>query len=228
MQAPILRVAPAHAALFSTMRAVVAVALVTGSLTSGCDLERKPPIRTQVKLQQQDRYEPYGPSEFFADGRAMRTPPEGTVPRGRVKANQAIYAAVDDYGVVGWMPVEEDEILMARGQERYGIYCAPCHGERGDGAGVMAARGIQSPSLVEPPVSELRVGELYQILQGVLRPSVVHPHTLAAEDRWAIIAHIRLLQNPELAAPDKSAPPAPGGAAPAAPKGKAPAPGRAP
>ena len=170
--------------------AAAAVALL---VLLGCE-GPGPSRETMQKLHTQERFEPYAPSEFFADGRAMREPPANIIARGRLKANRPVDEGIDDYGVIRWMPVEETEELLARGAERYGIFCATCHGQAADGAGPVSEHNREIPSLVDPPISELGVGETFRVLAGKIRPSPAHAHYVAPADNWAIIAHIRDLR----------------------------------
>jgi hypothetical protein len=96
----------------------------------------------------QDKYKAYGASHLFQDGRAMREPPAHTVQYGLSKESDEIYRGQDEFGnFITKFPVTLDKKLMKRGQERYNIFCAPCHDKSGGGKGMVAQR----PGLVPPP-----------------------------------------------------------------------------
>ncbi len=98
----------------------------------------KPPIHLNPNMDDQARYDAMEASPFFADGRAMRMPPEGTVARDDFHENDALFYGKDEKGnFVKRIPVEVTEALMTRGQERYNIFCAPCHSKAGDGNGIV-------------------------------------------------------------------------------------------
>lgn len=135
-------------------------------------------------------------STFFYDGAAMRQPVEGTVARGALMEDEAFYLGSVAGTPVDTAPLPANEKLLARGRERYEIYCTPCHGSRGNGKGMAATRGnIPAADLHLERVVQLPDGQIYQtIANGVgLMPSL--GARLPAEDRWAIVAHVRQLQN---------------------------------
>src|SRR5437763_6239564 len=94
-------------------------------LTIGC---------SRLDMQDQPKYRPQRPSNFFADGRSERQPVEGTVARGQLNEDPAFYEGKDSTGKdVEAFPIAVDKTVILRGQNRYDIYCAPCHGRIGNG-----------------------------------------------------------------------------------------------
>lgn len=89
----------------------------------------------------------------------MRTPVEGTVARGELRDDPAFFEGRDASGAFVANPVPADDALLARGEERYGIYCAPCHGDNGNGKGVLWERAqVESGDLHEPRLVERPMG----------------------------------------------------------------------
>ncbi len=141
---------------------------------------------------------------FWADGRAMRKPVEGTVARGQAWTNDpfAHGLVAGDTLFVTDFPVEVTPELVNRGQERYNIYCLPCHGASGNGNGLVNARAaslgegtwtpptdITSQSVVDRPV-----GHLYNTIARGIRNMPSYGSQIAPRDRWAIVAYVRALQ----------------------------------
>lgn len=159
----------------------------------------KPPVHLNWNMDTQQRGQSYRQSELFADGRAMRTPPAGTVAQG--------YLHEDDmrsYGTVtnaaGTKPGNVwagGDVDVVRGQNRFGIYCSPCHGLSGDGDGVVNSRlGVKAPSFHDVRLKEMAVGQMYRaILLGVNGGNMgSYAGQLTEQDRWNVLAYVRALQ----------------------------------
>lgn len=150
-------------------------------------------------MDNQPKYRSQAESPFFYDGATMRPPVEGTVARGELREDEAFHSGRNAWGFyLAQIPVEETGKLLARGKERYGIYCAPCHGDRGDGESVMKERGgLRSANLLEPRVREMPAGRLFRVITegSGLMPAYRYP--IPPEDRWAIVAYLRQLQGEE-------------------------------
>lgn len=152
-----------------------ALYLATALLAAGCHPEDIDPMERQAKLK------PYATSALFSDGRAMRAPPAGAVPRER-----DLEAA----------PPEVTRALLDLGRARFDVVCAPCHGLAGDGDSVVAGKmGLRPPpSLHEPRLRALSAEELYAVIsEGYGLMPRLSPHLLPRE-RWAVIAYLRALQ----------------------------------
>ncbi|MEM7351437.1 MAG: cytochrome c [Acidobacteriota bacterium] len=148
-------------------------------------------------MDNQPKYRAQAASQFFYDGATMRLPIEGTVARGELHEDTAFYAGVDEAGLpVAAMPIAVDEALLLRGQERYDIYCAPCHHPRGNGKGVLWDRAqIESADLMEQRLKDAPDGELFNVITNGLGLMSGYKYPIPPHDRWAIIAYIRRLQN---------------------------------
>lgn len=170
---------------------------------SGCwgNASDKPPIHLQQNMDFQEYGEAQERNGFFADDRAMRKPPQGTVAVGFLKTDDHLYRGIDQDGnVADELPAGMvlDDALLARGEERYNIYCAPCHDAIGTGHGMVTRRGggmtVQPANLLLPNFQSAPLGYLYRVItygQGQMRP---YASQVPVADRWAIAAWVRVLQ----------------------------------
>lgn len=174
--------------------------LAVSALFIGCrgSISEKPPIHPNMNMDQQERKEAQEENNFFADGRSMRQPVEGTVARGFRKADFEYYEGVDENG--DWIeeaPLEFSKTLLYRGKERYEVYCTPCHGITGDGQGIIMTGGygfVPAPSYHQKRLREAPDGEIYSAIANGVRNMSSYAHQIKVEDRWAIVAYIRALQ----------------------------------
>lgn len=145
-------------------------------------------------MQRQAKYKAYQPSDFFADGLAMRAPPEGTVPYGALLDPAVETGRGPDGKLLATSPVPVDLPLLARGQARFDITCAACHGVMGDGQSQVAL----NMSLRPPPSLHLYRdrpdGYLYQVVTDGFGLMPSYASVLSARDRWAVVAYVRALQ----------------------------------
>ncbi|MDR9417892.1 c-type cytochrome [Gracilimonas sp.] len=171
-----------------------------GITFTGCQgqLSEKPPIHPNMNMDQQPRKEAQEVNNFFADGRSMRQPVEGTVARGLAKTDRAYYEGVDENGeFITEIPVDLTKSFLYRGKERYEIYCTPCHGQTGAGNGIIMEGGygyVPAPSYHDQRVRDLSDGELYSAIYNGVRTMPSYATQIPVEDRWAIVAYIRALQ----------------------------------
>ena len=175
-------------------------------------------------MQDQPRHDAYEKSEFFADKRASRNYPEGTVARGQLHDNKAFYTGkidnpnlnvqvettTDATGntLVSSFPNDIDEFpipvtkeLVDRGQERYNIYCIVCHGPVGNGDGMVVRRGFpKPPTYHDDRLRNAPVGHFFDVMTNGWGKMSSYAFQVQPADRWAIAAYIRALQvsqNPE-------------------------------
>ena len=184
----------------------------------------EPPVHLNPNMDLQDKYKPYRASTFFEDKRSMRTPPKGTVARGKLReygdspASHAIWKGRDASGkFVEQVPYKLTVAHLKRGQDRYNIYCTPCHGMDGYGNGTVVKRSrgkIAAPSFHTPRLGEIAIGHIYNVITNGSESKRMWPYKAQipeAEDRWAIAAYVRALQRSQNAnlghvhrfAPDK-------------------------
>lgn len=138
---------------------------------------------------------------LFADGRAMRLPVAGTVARGELRENDRFETGMDDGDFASTFPMKVDAALMARGQERFGIYCAPCHGLAGDGKGMVTIRAAEKGYGWVPPtdlhaetVTSQPIGQIFQSISNGVRNMPAYASQISPADRWAIVLYVKALQ----------------------------------
>jgi hypothetical protein len=175
--------------------AALLLAGATAGCVRGCPSSR-PPIHLNPNMDDQEKYRAQSESRFFYDGSSMRVPIPGTVARGELRTDSRVFQGREADGTfVRVNPLEVNEALLARGAERFAIYCAPCHDASGGGQGILKQRaGVTTTSLHDPRLLAIEDGHLFNVItNGVgLMPGYRWP--IDAEDRWAIIAHVRRLQ----------------------------------
>lgn len=147
------------------------------------------------QMSDQPRYEPLEASRFFADGKASRDLVPGTVARGRLWDDAHLYEGMEEGGVAENFPFPVNMDVLERGQERYNIFCAPCHGLAGYGNGMIVQRGFSPPtSFHEERLREAPVGYYYSVITNGFGAMYSYASRIPPEDRWAIIAYVRALQ----------------------------------
>jgi mono/diheme cytochrome c family protein len=183
------------------------IAAIAGCLTA-CHgtWSEDPPVHLMQNMDFQDRYDSQEVSAFFADKRAMRKQVEGTVAQGLLKDNDHYYRGRDNNGrlvttLPGQVPFSKE--LIARGRERYDIYCAPCHDESGRGEGIVTKRGgglaVRPPSFHDARLTYMPLGFFFDVMtNGVGKAPNQNMLSYAAQipvqDRWAIAVWVRTLQ----------------------------------
>ena len=151
---------------------------------------------SRLDMQDQPKYKPQRPSDFFADGRSERQPVEGTIARGTLDEDTAFYEGKDAAGKdIEAFPIAVDKAVIERGQQRFDIYCAPCHGRIGNGLGMIVRRGFkQPPSYHIDRLREAPVGHFYDVISNGYGAMLNYASQVQPRDRWAIVAYIRALQ----------------------------------
>jgi mono/diheme cytochrome c family protein len=146
-------------------------------------------------MAKQPRYKPLEKSEFFDDQRASRPLVEGTVARGLLGDDELLYRGLIDGKPADRFPFTVDKALLKRGQERFNIFCAPCHDQVGTGQGMIVRRGYRSPpSFHSDRLRQTEPGMFFQHITKGLGAMPDYAQQISPEDRWAIIAYIRALQ----------------------------------
>ena len=222
----------------STASVLCLAAAAAGGLCAplaGCrgDRSDKPPRRFIPDMDHQPKWKPQSQSEFFVDGRAQRTPDPRTVAFGTadfdpetyadaawsasflderadtLKEDTAFYTGKDASGAyVQYMPVEVTAELIEHGQERFNIYCTPCHGYLADGQGSVAKKGYKNPPanlLLSTYTDRAGATGADGYIFHVARHGLTNPangqlrmpgygHALSERDAWAVVAYVRALQ----------------------------------
>jgi hypothetical protein len=138
----------------------------------------------------QPKNRPLSPSPFFEDGRSERPLVENTVARGSL-ANDELFVPKESNS----FPLSVNLELLERGQERYKIFCTPCHGLQGDGNGMIAVRGMKHPpSYHQDRLRQATNGYFYDVMTNGFGQMLGYSAQIPPRDRWAIIAYTRALQ----------------------------------
>ena len=152
-------------------------------------------VGCQQKMADQPRYEPLQKSELFEDQRASRPLVEGTVPREQLNADDEFYTGKVNNEPAKTFPFTVDRGLLLRGQERFTIFCSPCHSRLGDGQGMIVRRGFRPPpSFHIERLREAPPGHFFDVISHGFGAMPGYAEQIPARDRWAIVAYIRALQ----------------------------------
>ena len=146
-------------------------------------------------MRNQARVDALEASAFFADGASIRPAVADTVARGELQLDEHLYnGQVNDAFAISF-PFTVTLTTLERGQERYEIFCTPCHGTLGDGQGVITTYGLEAPtSFHDPALRDEPAGYYFSLITNGTRRMPSYGGRIAPEDRWAIIAYIRALQ----------------------------------
>ena len=141
------------------------------------------------------RYEPLEASTFFTDGRGSRTLVANTVARGMLREDEHLYQGKIDGELTDSFPMPVTAEVMARGRERFNVFCAPCHGRTGQGNGMVVQRGFRAPpSFHEERLRTAPVGYFFDVQTNGFGAMADYAAQVPIADRWAIAAFIRALQ----------------------------------
>ena len=161
----------------------------------------EPPIHPNPNMDIQPKFKPQSKTNFYSDQSTMRTPVAGTVARGELRADVEYYTGKDEKGnLVKKSPVPLTMALLKRGQERYNIYCVPCHGGTGAGNGIVVKRGyLPPPSYHTDLLRGQPDGHFFDVMTNGIRNMASYKSQVPVADRWAIVAYIRALQKSQSA-----------------------------
>jgi len=192
--------------LTSTMRParVLAVLLLVAASVSGCrgTTRQKPPVHLNWNMDNQANLHAQEPSSFFEDGRGMRAPVANTIALGELRADAAYETGKVNGQYLQELPegLELDEALLKRGQDRYDVFCTPCHGLVGNGQGAVPARagsvGVMwvVPTFHDEQRQGYPVGRVYDVATNGFSTMAGYRSQIPADDRWAIAAWVKALQ----------------------------------
>jgi len=167
---------------------------------SGCfrgQPSQKPPIHIVPDMDQQPKYKPQSEGVFFEDSSAMRIPVPGTVAQGWLMDDIEFYTGMNpELGKpIAKSPVEITLTGLQRGQERFNIYCSPCHSRIGDGRGIMVQRGyVPPPSFHDDLIRNYPDGHIFDVIGNGIRNMPGYAQQITEEDRWLIVNYLRALQ----------------------------------
>jgi mono/diheme cytochrome c family protein len=146
-------------------------------------------------MHDQPKYIPLRESTFFGDARSARPLVQGTVARGQLREDTLLYTGKVNGTDSNVFPFPIDANVMARGQERFNIYCSPCHGRTGVGDGMVVRRGYRRPpSYHDQRLRDAPVGHFFDVMTNGFGAMPDYAAQVAVRDRWAIAAYIRALQ----------------------------------
>lgn len=171
------------------------IVLAAAALTSGATYVGLNDLTTMLPfnwMHEQNRLDPQTQDNFFANNMAMREPPQGTVPRG---TERFMYGDnPDGAGAELSNPMPFNEENLAQGQKYFGIYCAACHGENGDGKNNLNGKFPNPPSFHSKKVREWSDGRIYHVITMGQNVMPSYAKQVPAEIRWNIIHYLRTLQ----------------------------------
>ena len=181
-----------HAKIYLTAAALM--------ICAGCQRGQqanKPPIHPVQDMDHQPKFKTQSANPFFSDKAAMRMPSNGTVAAGALRSDDLFYRGLNAQGKpAAQSPVPITESLLQTGKARYAIFCSPCHGLQGDGKGVIIQRGYTPPpSFREQRLRDIEDGYIFGVISNGIRNMPGHAHQIVPAARWAIVAHVRVLQS---------------------------------
>jgi mono/diheme cytochrome c family protein len=146
-------------------------------------------------MHDQPRFKAYGKSDFYEDRRSARPLPEGTVARGQLREDAPLYTGKHGKEFAAAFPFEITAAVVARGRERFNVYCSPCHGRTGAGNGMVVQRGFkQPPSYHIDRLRQAPHGYFFDVITSGFGAMQDYAAQIPVADRWAIVAYIRALQ----------------------------------
>jgi hypothetical protein len=168
-----------------SLRKISPLALMAALAMAGC----------RQDMHDQPRFKPLAQSDFYTDLRSSRAPVEGTVARGDLHEDTYFYTGKIGPNPGDYMPFPVTQEVLARGQERFNIYCAPCHSRVGDGNGMIVQRGLRHPpSYGTERLRKAPLGYFFDVITNGFGAMPDYSAQIAPRDRWSIVAYVRALQ----------------------------------
>ena len=172
---------------------VAACGLAAGLLLAGC----------RQDMHDQPKFKPYAKNDFFADQRSARPLIEGTVARGHLNDDALLATGKVEGQPATVFPFEITPAVMARGRERYDIFCAPCHSRTGAGDGMIVRRGYRKPpTFHEDRLRQAAPGYVFDVISKGFGAMPDYAGQIPVADRWAIVAYLKALQRSQQATLD--------------------------
>lgn len=191
---------------------IFAAVIFSFFLLEGCrgDKSSQPPVLLIRNMVDQTSYGPQSVNEFYKDKRAARDPVVGTVAQGEAKIDSRLYLGIEpssakpagENSKPNWVkkfPIGLSDAVLKRGQDRFNIYCSPCHGYDGnsDGLAAQASGGsIRPTNLHDARLNKMAVGEIYRAVTKGVNQWVMpgFAEQMSVQDAWAVVAYVRALQ----------------------------------
>ena len=166
-------------------KAAAGAILASGLVLSGC----------RQDMHNQPKFIPQRGTTFFADGRSSRPQVEETVARGQLHEDSYFYSGLQNGQEGATMPFPVTMTVLARGQERYNLYCTPCHSRVGNGAGMIVQRGYaKAGNFHTARLQNAPLGHFFTVISNGYGAMPDYSAQLTPVDRWAVVAYIRALQ----------------------------------
>jgi cytochrome c5 len=146
-------------------------------------------------MHDQPKYVPFRQSTFFGDERSARPIVPGTVARGHLREDTLLYTGKVNGADATVFPFAVDAPVMARGRERFEVFCSPCHGRTGQGDGMIVRRGLRRPpTFHQDRLRNAPVGQIFDVITNGFGAMPDYAAQIQPSDRWAIVAYLRALQ----------------------------------
>ena len=169
----------------SLHKPLAALALLAALLSTAC----------RNDMHNQPRYKPLAYTSFFGDARSARPTIEDTVARGQLRLDLPRFTGKENGKDIDYFPIQMTQADVARGRERFNIYCSPCHGQLGDGNGMIVSRGLrQPPSYHDARLRTAPVGHFFDVMTNGYGAMYSYASRVPVDDRWRIASYIRALQ----------------------------------
>jgi mono/diheme cytochrome c family protein len=182
----------------------VVLGIDAGALGCRGQTSVEPPIVPIRNMYSQDRYDPQSESQFFLDRRTMRPAVPDTVPRERELNTEIGQGRLQDDSAYVLEPPKavvdhfaNPAQMLDRGQERYNIYCSPCHDGTGGGQGLVVTRANWQPpppTFHQDRLRKIPDGQLFATITHGVRLMPAYAARIPVHDRWAIVSYVRALQ----------------------------------
>lgn len=152
-------------------------------------------IGCRQDMHDQPRYRLNSASDFWGDRRAARPAVQGTVARGQLKSDSLLWTGMIQGKAVDLFPMPVTKEVIARGQDRFNVFCSPCHGSSGKGDGIIVSRGLKNPpSYHTDALRDQPAGHFFNVITNGSGSMASYAARIPVPDRWAIVAYIRVLQ----------------------------------
>jgi cytochrome c len=146
-------------------------------------------------MHDQPKFKGFRPTSLFADGRSVRPLVPGTVARGHLRDDALLYTGKVGSDFANEFPFPVTRAVLERGQERYNIFCSPCHDRVGTGNGMIVQRGYKQPaSFHQERLRQQAPGYFFHVISNGFGVMPDYAAQIPVRDRWAIVAYIRALQ----------------------------------
>lgn len=201
--------------IFRTALVLILLAMIPPMLIARARVSRstQPRIHIMQDMDNQPKYKAQQATSLFADGRVMRPAVVGTVARGRLDLDDHYERGLTGTGI--WAVNLPDQVALSlatlrRGQERYEIYCTPCHASSGNGEGIVHQRALVlmergdavwvQPSILYDEQRRVQpIGQIYNTITHGIRNMPAYRSQIPTDDRWAIAAYVKALQQAQFA-----------------------------